>query len=228
MANCQICGNTSGFYPLCKNCFKLKDENKIEKCEKCNTWHFTDKSCKCEKKVVALDAEKTQNSCIICKSDTEGFLFCKKCYHKYKNKIILLKISRCTEIELMDEAYEGKYICADGHIVKSKSERDIDNYLYYNKIRHAYEKALPIDDNPDHDLHPDFYLPEYQGEEIWLEHWGYDESNQQYTEQKEYKLAQYKKAGITLICTDEKKDISDITAALDRKLKMRKKGEVNL
>lgn len=228
MANCQFCGKPSKFYQFCIACNKLKEENKIIFCKECNTWHLTDKPCKCEKKTITLNTEKPLSECIICKSNAGGFLFCKECYYKYKNKTVLLKISKCTEIELMDEAYEGKYICADGHIVKSKSERDIDNYLYYNRIRHAYEKAFPIDEDREHDLHPDFYLPEYQGEEIWIEHWGYDESNKQYIEQKEYKLKEYKKAGITLICTDEKKDIADINAALDRKLKMFKKGEINL
>ena len=35
---CQICGAKSGFYPLCKNCFNLKDEGKITKCEDCGIW----------------------------------------------------------------------------------------------------------------------------------------------------------------------------------------------
>ena len=35
---CQICGAKSGFYPLCKDCFKLKDEGKITKCEECGIW----------------------------------------------------------------------------------------------------------------------------------------------------------------------------------------------
>lgn len=26
---CEICGNPNGFYPLCKECNKLKDEGKI-------------------------------------------------------------------------------------------------------------------------------------------------------------------------------------------------------
>ena len=35
---CQICGAKSGFYPLCKNCSKLKDEGKVTKCDECSIW----------------------------------------------------------------------------------------------------------------------------------------------------------------------------------------------
>ena len=35
---CQICEAKSGFYPLCKECFKLKDEGKVTKCEECGIW----------------------------------------------------------------------------------------------------------------------------------------------------------------------------------------------
>ncbi len=35
---CQICGAKSRYYPLCKNCFKLRDEGKIVKCEDCGIW----------------------------------------------------------------------------------------------------------------------------------------------------------------------------------------------
>ena len=32
---CAICGKSSGIYPLCVSCFKLRDAGEIEKCEKC-------------------------------------------------------------------------------------------------------------------------------------------------------------------------------------------------
>ena len=205
---CQICGKTCGFFKLCKECQQKKNEKEQ-----------TEKSIS----IISVNTEEPLSECIICKNESNGYLFCKDCYYKYKNKILLLKITNCTDIELMDESYEGKYTCTDGHVVKSKSELTIDNYLFSKKIAHAYEKSFPIDNDPKHDLHPDFFLPE-QG--IYMEHWGYDDNNKPYTETKEYKIEQYKKAKITLICTNEK-DISNIDANLERKLKFFKKDIIN-
>ena len=174
---CAICGKGSGMYPLCVSCFKLRDAGKIEKCENCLTWHYTDKPCKCkesaknvtkenviketQEKIQTANVELQNGHCIICQSETEeGHFFCKACYHKYKNKNILIRISECKTAELMDAAYEGTYTCNDGHVVKSKSELAIDNYLFGEKIAHSYEAAIPIDADPEHDLHPDFYLPD--------------------------------------------------------------------
>lgn len=178
------------------------------------------KNSKDERSVSEINATK----CLICGKESHGQWFCPSCYHEFKAKVLHLKVKNCTEVEILDDSYEGVYTCIDGHIVKSKSERDIDNYLFYHNIFHAYEKALPIDGNAEHDLHPDFYLPK---ENLYIEHWGYDESNYKYSEIKKYKIEQYKKLGITLICTHEKTDAKDINTALDRKLLAYKKGEIN-
>ena len=124
----------------------------------------------------------------------------------------------------MDENYEGRYTCKDGHIVKSKSEREIDNYLFEHGITHAYEKALSYGAKANEVLHPDFYLPHYLGENkhIYIEHWGYNENNIQYTNTKKFKMGIYKelceKKKLTLICTNEKNDMKDLEFALERKI----------
>ena len=35
---CQICGGKSGFYPLCRECNKLKDKGEVTKCQECGIW----------------------------------------------------------------------------------------------------------------------------------------------------------------------------------------------
>lgn len=191
-----------------------------------------------ESEEIIQDDEKTDNKechqeiitkCIACGRETKnGNLFCGQCYYKYKDKKLLVKITKCKEIEIMDESYEGMFKCKDGHIVKSKSERDIDNYLFDNGIPHAYEKSISIDGNPKNDIHPDFYLPNFAGEgkHVYIEHWGFNSNNIEYTKSKNYKLKEYKKLGITIISTNEK-DMADPDAALDRKLKHFKYGEIN-
>lgn len=167
--------------------------------------------------------------CIACGRETKnGNLFCLGCYHKYKDKQILVQIKKCREIKILDESYEGKYTCRDGHIVKSKSEREIDDYLFEHGIAHAYEKAIPLDADAHHDLHPDFFLPKFGPEklDVYIEHWGFNENNRDYTESKEYKIGKYKELGITLICTNEE-DMKDPQLSLDRKLNNFNYGEIN-
>ena len=232
----------------------MKTEGKIVKCENCGKWHLVDEQCECQKQQndtpkqseqakqpighTEQFEDSNQNNkftisenepkCITCGKTTNGYLFCKDCYSKYKNKELLLKIKNCTEIELLDDYYEGVFTCEDGHIVKSKSERTIDDYLFEHKIPHAYERAFSIDEDPKHDLHPDFCLPNFNGKgiDVYIEHWGFNDNNIQYTKTKKYKLPIYKNCNITLICTNEK-DMKDPKTALERKLKFYKEGIIN-
>lgn len=173
-----------------------------------------------EQNNVIIINEQNKSRCITCGRKTDGLLFCTSCYKKYHNKELLFKITECSSVELLDENYEGRYICKDGHVVKSKSEREIDNYLFEKGISHAYEKELPYGKTDKDVLHPDFYLPNYLGKDkhVYIEHWGYDDNNRDYQKTKKFKLPIYEQLGITLVCTYEKTDTSDIDATLDRKL----------
>ncbi len=215
---CQICGKPSGMYPLCKKCFILKDEGKIVKDETSGKWQLVE-----NEPITNNSSEKT---CLLCSEPATNGMFCKSCYYKYKNKNLLLKIVGCKTIELLDDSYEGIYTCRDGHIVKSKSERDIDNYLYDKKIAHAYEKKLYyLDENQQkQELTPDFYLPD---KDIYIEHWGYDETNKKYTDIKKFKLDIYKRQNLTIINTYEKTDAQNIDATLDFKLSNYTKNTIN-
>ena len=179
--------------------------NEITNDNKTNEEDFTNEEIN---NVVTIDSDN-KSKCITCGKQTDGLLFCSNCYRKYKDKELLFKITNCSNVELLDESYEGRYTCKDGHIVKSKSERDIDNYLFENDIPHAYEKELPYGPNKKEVLHPDFYLPNYlgKGKHVYIEHWGYNENNIKYSETKKFKIPIYEKLGITLICTYEKTDI---------------------
>lgn len=222
---CEVCGKPSGMYPLCTDCFKLRDEGKIIKCEECGIWHKIDEACDCEIE------EDNSSECIICGEESNGYVFCKDCYYKYKNKTLILQVKNCKTFEVLDAGYSSEYTCIDGHFVKSKSELLIDNYLYNKGIQHAYEKALPID--KDNSLHPDFYIKELinsKGEvikDIYLEHWGYEpEENSKYEETKKYKLEKYKELKITLITTNEQ-DMKNCDAVLERKLKFFEANKIN-
>lgn len=89
---------------------------------------------------------------------------------------------------------------ADGHLVRSRAEMLIDNWLYYQGLAHAYERRVPI---ADAEMYSDFYLPSKQ---VFIEFWGM-ESDARYAERKLKKIALYGKHSLRLI---ELRD-SDIT-----------------
>ncbi len=168
--------------------------------------------------------------CITCGYESDGKLFCKKCYAKYHDKQILIKIKNCKEIEPLDEFYEGYYECDDGHVVKSMAERDIDDYLFAKNIRHAYEKPLIIQDENGNKvtLHPDFCIFDENGNILYfIEYWGYSDDNRDYTKIKKYKIPLYEKAGITLININAKNDLRNLKTNLQYKLENYIKGKIN-
>lgn len=251
---CPICGEPTylvyGKNPrkdgLCGTHSKMLFNKEIEQCPDCEKWHKTDEICECkqpknnseekytkayyEAKAKEREAEKQdeeieqeEKKCLLCNNESGIYLFCKSCFSKHHGKTLLFKITcdKNQKLELLNESYEGIYVCKDGHIVKSKSERDIDNYLFEHKIAHAYEKALPINGEI---FKPDFYLKDL---DVYIEHWGYDETNKEYTARKEYKLPKYREKGITLICTYENTDMQDVETSLQIKLESYEKGKIN-
>lgn len=226
---CLFCKDNSDGYAFCKKCYKKLTKDKMlnilngheefqEKVHKEDAEFVEESKNELNGKVTVNENNKSK--CITCGKETGGLLFCTSCYYKYKDKELLFKITGCSNVELLDEDYEGRYTCKDGHVVKSKSERDIDNYLFEKEISHAYEKELPYGSGEKEILHPDFYLPNYLGKNkhVYIEHWGYNENNIQYTKTKKFKMPIYKNLGITLVCTYEKSDSGKIDSALDRKL----------
>lgn len=83
------------------------------------------------------------------------------------------------------EKFESDYLCEDGHKVKSKSEREIDNYLYRQGIVHCYEKQyISVSGQT---FYPDFYLPKYN---LYLEYFG--RNNYAYVENVNKKIKMFK------------------------------------
>jgi hypothetical protein len=89
-------------------------------------------------------------------------------------------------------AFPATKTAQDGHKVRSRGELLIDNYLYTEKILHAYERRLPFDD----ECFCDFYIPE---KSIYIEYWGLEDNDPKYAERKKRKLEIYKKHNLDLI-----------------------------
>lgn len=242
---CENCGKYSGRYPLCKDCYYEEAEYKENEdiCEICGDNSYGYPLCKtCYYKVkeyveehyedfIEYDEENyeyttyTQGHCISCNKIKENndFFLCTECYKKYHNKELIISLINAKEIKILDSRYYNKYRCFDGHMVKSKSEREIDNYLFKKNIRHIYEKPIPINANEDDDIHPDFFLYDL---DVYIEHLG-KEGDPEYDERTQYKVNIYKDKKLTVIFTHENTDAKDMQSALERKLKNYKKGQIN-
>jgi len=87
------------------------------------------------------------------------------------------------------------YKCLDEHIVKSKGELIIDNYLYHMGIDHEYEKLIQVHGKV---IKYDWYLPEYN---IYIEYWGY--YGKKYMKRKKEKIHLYRKGKLNLISIED-------------------------
>lgn len=107
------------------------------------------------------------------------------------------------------EKFIAKHRATDGHMVRSKAEMLVDNWLYMAEIVHAYERKLPIEE----EVYCDFYIPTGK---IYIEFWGL-ENDPKYAKRKEKKKAIYAKYGFKLIeLTDE--DVFNLDDVLPKML----------
>lgn len=237
---CPICGEPTSVYygkprkdHLCKKHGMMESKKEIEQCTNCGKWKITNKPCQCEIVKETKENKATSNdelTCIICNEPSNGKHFCYKCYKKYKEKVILLKVHKCEfpTGEPLDESYEGVYECQDGHIVKSIAEQTIDNELCDKGIFHAYE--APLDIGEEKPLKPDFCLKNYLGEnkDVYIEYFGL-KGQPKYDEHTKFKMQHYRRLGITLICLYPK-DSKNLKFALQSKVFNKEKikiGEIN-
>lgn len=223
---CPICGEPTNTYmgrarndKLCRKHAKDLKEGLINQCPDCGKWNKIGEICECKQKKQS-ESEKTDKelTCIICGQPSKGKHFCYECWKKYKNKTLYIQVKNCQDCITMGAEYEGHLETKDGHIVKSHVERDIDNYLFSKNIPHAYESTFDVDGNPEHEFQPDFYLPNYLGEneDVYIEYFGM-KGTKDGDKKINYKMPIYREKKVTLICLYPHDD-SKIEAVLKRKL----------
>ena len=114
-----------------------------------------------------------------------------------------------SKVEAQKELFRTK----SGHLVRSKSEVIIADYLYGEEICFAYEKRLPIET----EARCDFYVPACSA---YIEYWGVqsDETDRKkYEKRKKEKIALYKKHALNLIEIDDK-NIKNLEDFLQKEL----------
>jgi hypothetical protein len=92
--------------------------------------------------------------------------------------------------------FPAEHRTTDGHLVRSKAELLIDNWLYMAGVVHAYERRLPLEE----EVYCDFYVP---AGKVYIEYWGL-ENDSAYNERRKTKTAIYQRHRLQLIeLTDE-------------------------
>ena len=193
--------------------------------------------------------------CINCFKESKDKLYCLDCYKKYKSAID----TKNEKIVLNDDNSQFKkfhlpsnnpqnveprypkakiYTCKNGNKVRSKAEMIISNYLSEHRIKHAYEKALKINNVERPYIFPDFYIPVLitdKGtiiENVYIEHLGgprshKEEAQKDYYNSMSFKCLYYQNMNLTIICTYEE-DTYNIDKLLKTKLNNLKENKVNL
>ena len=83
------------------------------------------------------------------------------------------------------DQFPKPFRCKDGDYVRSKAEREIDDFFYDNRIWHIYEQEYkhPITGRT---AEPDFYLPDYN---LYIEYFGSSDSD--YLKKRDLKIEMY-------------------------------------
>lgn len=123
--------------------------------------------------------------------------------------IIKLPFKSTTNHQEPEEGGSEKYSCDDGHIVKSRGEALLDNWLSHQGIKHNYEQDITIGGTH---MKYDWYLPD---DDVYIEYWGFytkDYQERRQEKEKAYTLGHKKLVSI------ENKDLQDINNLVKNKL----------
>lgn len=159
---CQVCGKKSGFYPLCGQCFDLRNQEIVGKCTKCGIW---------------FKKNKPQHP------------LCHDCWLK-NQKVIRVTSAKGPppKYPMAQKEFRERFptllLTEDGHKVRSRGEVIIDNWLYHQGIVHAYERRVPIEE----ELYCDFYIPMGQ---CYIEYWGLEEETYKERKKEKMRLYSY-------------------------------------
>ena len=232
---CPICKEPTRVYMgkarkdrLCGKHADMLKSGELEQCENCGKWNKKGEFCYCQNKetdkIISIPKEPSKEivsdlTCIICGEHSNGKHFCLKCYKKYKDRAIDIRISNCRDIQIIDEYGNKTKKTKDGRSVRSLSEKIIIDFFFDNFIRVVYEKTIPYvnEKGEDATLHPDFYLPDY---DLYIEFNGL--TNKNYLKKKNYAQKIYEEKGYNVIIL-ESQDIDDIEGSMPRILNKFKK-----
>ena len=127
-----------------------------------------------------------------------------------------LGIALSNEDEDFRNRNPANFTTEDGHRVRSKDEKIIDDWLYRHKVPHAYEPIIQL---PGH-LIPDFAVHQLSGDTVYIGYWGMA-GQKLYDNRRLYKSKLYAKYRLPLIEL-EPHHLHSIDVYLPQKLKQKK------
>jgi hypothetical protein len=216
---CPICGESTSIYMgkarkdgLCREHGKQAKNGEIEQCPDCGAWKKTNQKCQCSK--AKKNGVTEEITCLICGEPSNGKHFCLKCWNKYKDKSIDIRITHCNSTQILDEYGNKTKKAKDGRFVRSLSEKIILDYFFDNYIRVIYEKTIPYvnEKGEEKELHPDFYLKDH---DLYIEFNGL--TNKTYLKMKNYVNKIYQEKGLKVEIL-ESSDIDDIETTMEKLL----------
>lgn len=228
MNQCYICGNyTANNYIFCKKCyhnvqkiynnfdyyddeFEIRDEY-FEIRKNCQTTNIPEKKLDNYIMTMYALAELCKNeygeTYLIerVESDLKNLItifFDNKKKTEDKKVILNTKKEKNNLSNFNDKDYRNQWPreiqCEDGHYVRSRGEKIIDDWLYHHNIVHAYEKSVYMKTNPQDVILSDFYIPKGN---VYIEFWGITNNND-YETRKQYKILLYNKNNYNRIDLD--------------------------
>lgn len=149
---CQICGKNSGFYPLCIDCNKLKDNGAITKCESCGIWKNDNKplcyNCWSKENKLKKEGKVWGNTeCEVCGDDSYGKPLCRNCY-EMSMEGLLTKCETCGKWKEDDKPLcydcwlKSKNIKTNIKITENKNKPQI-KYTQQN-FREKFKEGLKV------------------------------------------------------------------------------------
>jgi len=197
---CPICGEPTNVYMgkarkdgLCRKHGMQANKGEIIQCPDCGKWNEKDVVCEC-KKIKEIKPEN-ELTCIICGEPSNGKHFCLKCWKKYHEKSVDIRITNCNATQILDEYGNKKIKCSDGVWVRSRAESMISDWFFMKKIRVVYEPDFFYKENEETKvLHPDFFLPDHN---VYIEYC--ELTNKPYLRKREYTENIYKQNNKTVI-----------------------------
>lgn len=119
------------------------------------------------------------------------------------------EVSKSSDASDFRERFPAKFRATDGHMVRSRAEMLIDNWLYMQGIVHAFERKLPIEE----EVYCDFYLP---AGKVYIEYWGM-ENDPKYAARKAEKIEIYQRYNLNLVQLNDD-DIMNLDDIMPRQL----------
>lgn len=147
--NCQVCGHSSGKYPLCKACNAKKEQGLIIKCSACGQWHYKNADCpqKCEQSAESFLYEPKKS--LISKSEQCYFAAFKEAlpegYFVFPQVNLAAFVNKTDNSRYQNELFRNvDFLITDsGYVPKIAVEINDQSHLY-NDRRSRDEKVKQI------------------------------------------------------------------------------------